>query len=94
MQHMPRRNVESMDAAVAFVTEFVFMLTGRFVVRPMSLSRWRGKEPATEEARIYSAADSLFFVRHGRRVVTEPGLMFFGITFFILSAVVSITGFA
>ena len=91
---MPRKNVGSMDAAVAFVTEFVFMLTGRFVVKPMSLSRWRGKEPAADEARIYSPAGSLFFVRDGRRVATEAGLIFFGITFFILSAVVSIASFA
>ena len=83
-----------MDAAVAFVIEFVFMLTGRFVVWLMSLSRWRGKEPTTDEARIYSAASSLLFVREGKRVVTETGLIFFGITFFILSAVVLIASFA
>ena len=83
-----------MDAAMAFVVEFVFVLTGRAVVWLISFGRWRGEEMTTNEALIYSAAGSLSFVRDGRRVITHTGLMFFGIVFYVLLAVILIASFA
>ena len=83
-----------MDAALAFIVEYVIVLTGRAVVWLLSFGRWRGEEMTTDEALIYSAAGSLSFVRDGRRVITDTGLMFFGIAFYALLAMVLIASFA
>ena len=79
---------------MAFVVEFVFVLTGRAVVWLISFGRWRGEEMTTNEALIYSAAGSLSLIRDGRRVITDTDLMFFGIAFYVLLAVVLIASFA
>lgn len=83
-----------MDAVLAFVVEFITTQTGRAVVWLISFGQWRGEHLTGDEARIYSAAGSLSFIRDGRRIITDTGLMFLGIAFYVLLAVVMIASFA
>ncbi|MDM0012093.1 hypothetical protein QTH87_06520 [Variovorax sp. J22P168] len=62
--------------------EILLVLTGKVLVHLLSFGRWRGEALANTEARIYSAAGGLSFVREGRRVVTVAGLTLIGMAFY------------
>ncbi|MGB4117195.1 MAG: hypothetical protein WBK51_11675 [Polaromonas sp.] len=83
-----------MDEVVASVLGFIVRQTGRVVVWLISFGKWRGEQLTTDEASIYSPAGSLSFIRDGRRVITDTGLMFFGIAFYLLLIVILIASFA
>lgn len=63
---------------------------GRFAVLIFSLGRWRGETRCGDEGRVHGAAGALSFVRDGRRVITETGLLFAG-TAFLVAAVATAT---
>lgn len=83
-----------MDELIAGVLGFMVRQTGRVVVRFVSLGQWRGEQLLDDEGRIHSAAGALSFVREGRRVITETGLLFFGIAFYVVLLVVIMIYFA
>jgi hypothetical protein len=83
-----------MDEVIASVLGFIVKQTGRVVVWLISLGKWRGEQLTTDEASIYSAAGSFSFIRDGKRVITDTGLMFFGIAFYVLLVVVLIASIA
>lgn len=59
-------------------------LTGRLVVWAISAGRWRSEKFLGDEARLYSGAGSFSFLHEGQRVITNNGLLYFGIAFYIL----------
>lgn len=73
-----------MDEIIAGVLGFTVKQTGRAVVWLVSLGQWRGEKLLGDEGRIHGAAGALSFIRDGRRVVTDTGLLFFGITFYVV----------
>lgn len=72
-----------MDELVAGVLGFITMQVGRVVVWLVSFGRWRGEQLRGNESGIYGPAGALSFVRDGRRVITNTGLLFFGIAFYV-----------
>lgn len=72
-----------MDEIVAGVVGFIVRQTGRVVVWLVSFGQWRGEQLRGDEGRIHGAAGALSFVRDGRRVITDTGLLFFGIAFYV-----------
>jgi hypothetical protein len=70
--------------------ELLMLFTGKAVVSVLSLGRWRGEAIGGNESRIHAGAGALSFVRDGRRVVTETGLLFIGITFYLAVVAVSL----
>lgn len=60
----------------------LLMLTGKLVVRLISLGQWRGERFLQGEARIYGAAGAISFLRDGQRVVTGLGLTIVGTLFY------------
>lgn len=81
---------EIIVAALGVIT----MQTGRAVVWLVSFGKWRGEPLFGEEARIYGAAGALSFVRDGRRVMTDTGLLFAGIAFYVALAMIGLAIFA
>jgi hypothetical protein len=79
-----------MDELLAGVLGILVMQTGRLVVWLITFGRWRGELLLEDEGRIYSAAGALSFVRDGQRVITETGLLFIGIAFYVVLVVVVI----
>ncbi len=73
-----------MDEIATGVLEFITMQVGRVAVWLVSFGRWRGEQLHGDEGRIYSPAGALSFVRDGRRVITDTGLLFFGIAFYVV----------
>ncbi|MGO4391167.1 hypothetical protein AB4Z46_07405 [Variovorax sp. M-6] len=81
-----------MDAILVIalaILEAAFILTGKGLVRVLSLGRWRGEALNGHEANIHAAAGALAFVLDGRRVVTVAGLTLAGAAFYgvLLTAV-------
>ena len=83
-----------MDEIIGGVFMMVTIITGRVIVRLVSLGRWRGEPLFGNEGRIYGAAGALSFVRDGQRVITETGLMFVGLAFYVAAIVLAISVFA
>lgn len=79
-----------MDELIAGVLGFIVRQTGRVVVWFVSLGQWRGEQLLGDEGRIHGAAGALSFVRQGRRVISDTGLLFFGIAFYVVLFVVTI----
>jgi hypothetical protein len=83
-----------MDEIIGGVFMMVTVITGRVIVRLVSLGRWRSEPFLGNEGRIYGAAGALSFVRDGQRVITETGLMFVGLAFYVAAIVLAISVFA
>lgn len=79
-----------MNELIAGVLGFLVRQTGRVVVWFVSLGQWRGEQLFDDEGRVHGAAGALSFVRDGRRVITDTGLLFFGITFYVVLFFVTI----
>lgn len=79
-----------MDELIAGILGFMVRQTGRVMVWVVSFGQWRGEQLFGDEGRTYGPAGALSFVRDGRRVVTNTGLLFFGITFYIALLVLTI----
>jgi len=75
-----------MDEIVSGVLGFITMQVGRVAVWLVSLGRWRGEQLRGNEGRIYGQAGALSFVRDDRRVITDTGLLFFGIAAYVVLA--------
>lgn len=83
-----------MEELATGVLEFITMQLGRVAVWLVSFGRWRGEQLRGNEGGTYGPAGALSFVRDGRRVITDTGLLFFGIAFYLVLfvAVVFILG--
>ena len=79
-----------MDEIIAGVLGFLVRQTGRVAVWLVSFGRWRGEQLLGDEGRIHGAAGALSFVRDGRRVITNTGLLFFDITFYVVLFLIAI----
>jgi len=73
-----------MDEIIGGVLGIITIQTGRVVVWLVSFGKWRGEPLYGDEGRIYGAAGALSFVRDGRRVITETGLLFVGVVFYVV----------
>ena len=73
-----------MDEIIGGVLGVIAIQTGRVVVRLVSFGKWRGESLFGDEGRIYGAAGALSFVRDGRRVITDTGLLFVGVVFYAI----------
>jgi hypothetical protein len=80
-----------MDEILAGVLGLIVIQTGRIVVGLLSFGRWGGEPLFGNAGRIYGAAGALWFFRDGKRVITDTGLIFFGIAFYaaLLAGVVA-----
>lgn len=74
---------EGLAAILWLSLELVLVWTGRGVIAAVSLGRWRGEQIQAREAKLYSAAGALSFVRDGQRVITANGLFFAGLGFYV-----------
>jgi hypothetical protein len=79
-----------MEEIITGVLRFIVRQTGRVVVWFVSFGQWRGEQLRGDEGRIHGAAGALSFVRDGRRIITDTGLLFFGIAFYVVLLVVTI----
>lgn len=79
-----------MDMLIAGVIGVIGRQTGKVVVWFVSLCQWRGEQLFGEDGRIHGAAGALSFVRNGRRVITDIGLLFLVVTFYVVLFFVSI----
>ena len=73
-----------MEEIIGALLGVIAMQTGRVVVWLVSFGNWRGEPLLGDEGRIYGAAGALSFVRDGRRVITDTGLLFVGVVFFVV----------
>ncbi len=73
-----------MDEIIGGVLGVVAVQTVRVIVWLVSVGKWRGEPLFGEEGRTYGAAGALTFVREGKRVVTNTGLMFVGVAFYVI----------
>jgi hypothetical protein len=78
--------MEIVGVALGYLT----IQVGRLAIWMVSLGRWRGEQLLGDEGRIHGAAGALSFVRDGRRVITETGLLFAGIACLIALVLVSL----
>jgi hypothetical protein len=80
-----------MDEIIGGVLGIIAIQTGRVLVWLVSFGKWRGEPLFGDEGRIYGAAGALSFVRDGRRVITDTGLLFVGVAFYIalLAAIIA-----
>jgi hypothetical protein len=80
-----------MDEIIGGVLGIIAIQTGRVLVWLVSFGKWRGEPLFGNEGRIYGAAGALSFVRDGRRVITDTGLLFVGVAFYIalLAAIIA-----
>lgn len=72
-----------MDEIIGAALGVVGIQTGRLVVWLVSFGKWRGEPLFGDEGRIYGAAGALSFVRNGKRVISETGLLFVGVAFYV-----------
>ncbi len=79
-----------MDEIVGHALGALVVHTGRLVVWMISFGQWRGESWLGNEARVHGLAGALSFVRDGKRVITETGLMFFGAVFWMARVVLLI----
>jgi len=83
--------VDELFALAGWVlVELVLIGTGKVVVTLATLGRWRGERLSSREGRVHGMAGSLSFVRDGQRVVTRTGLLFVGISAYVLLALAAI----
>ncbi len=82
--------LNNMDEIIGGVLGVIAIQTGRAVVWFVSFGKWRGEPLLGDEGRIYGAAGALSFIKDGRRVITDTGLLFFGIAFYVLLFAVTI----
>jgi len=80
-----------MDEIIGGVLGVIAIQTGRVVVWLVSFGKWRGEPLFGDEGRIYGAAGALSFVRDGRRVITDTGLLFVGVVFYVVFVALIIT---
>lgn len=80
-----------MDELIGTALGIITIQIGRLAVWSLSLGRWRGEPLFGDEGRIFGAAGALSFVRDGRRVITETGLLFAGIAFVIVLVLIGMT---
>lgn len=73
-----------MDDIIGGLLGVIAIQTGRVVVWLVSFGKWRGEPLFSDEGRIYGAAGALSFVRDGRRVITDTGLLFVGVAFYVV----------
>ncbi len=78
-----------MDELIGSALGVITIQIGRLAVWIFSLGRWRGEPLFGDEGRIFGAAGALSFVRDGRRVITETGLLFAGIVFLVVAIAVA-----
>jgi len=78
--------MEIVGVALGYLT----IQVGRLAIWMVSLGRWRGEQLLGDEGRIHGAAGALSFVRDGRRVITETGLLFAGTACLIALVLVSL----
>lgn len=69
--------------------DFVLIFTGKIVIAIASFGQWRGEKLRSSEGRLYSGAGALWFKRDGQRVITATGLLFIGVLFYVLLALIS-----
>lgn len=81
---------EFLVAMLWSVVEVLIVFTGAQVVRVVGLGRWRSERWGSNEARTWSAAGALSFRHEGQRVVTTNGLIFVGLLFYGVLAVLAI----
>lgn len=79
-----------MDEIIGAVLGVIAIQTGRLVIWLVSLGQWRGETPFGEEGRIHGAAGALSFVRDGKRVITDTGLLLAGVGFYAVFVVLNI----
>ncbi len=60
------------------------MQIGRAIVWLVSFGKWLGEPLFGVEGRIYGAAGALSFVRDGRRVIFDTGLLLVGVAFYVV----------
>jgi len=72
-----------MDEIISAALGVIGIQTGRLVVWLVSFGKWRGELLFGDEGRIYGAAGALSFVRDGKRVISETGLLFVGVAFYV-----------
>ena len=85
---------EAIAALLWMGAELVLVFTGRCIVAAASLGRWRAEQLRSNANRIHGPAGALWFERDGQRVVTVTGLLFVGILFYVLIALVLVWWFA
>ena len=73
-----------MDEIIGAVLGVIAIQTGRVVVWLVSFGKWRGEPLFGDEGRIYGAAGALSFVRDGKRVITDTGLLFVGVALYVV----------
>lgn len=73
-----------MDEIIGGVLGSAAIQTGRAIVWLVSFGKWRGEPLLGNEGRTYGAAGALSFTRDGRRVITETGLLFIGVAFYVI----------
>lgn len=81
---------EFLVAMLWSVVEVLIVFTGAQVIRVLSFGRWRSERWSSNEARTLSAAGALSFRHDGQRVVTTNGLIFVGLLFYGLLAVLAV----
>mgnify|MGYP006206822597 FL=1 len=81
---------EFLVAMLWSVVEVLIVFTGARVVRVVSLGRWRSERWSSNEARTWSAAGAFSFRHEGQRVVTTNGLIFVGLLFYGVLAVLAV----
>ena len=83
-----------MDEIVVGILGIIAVQTGRLVVWSVSFGKWRGEQLLGAEGRIYGAAGALSFVRDGKRVITDTGLLFVGVAFYVILLAAAIAFFS
>jgi hypothetical protein len=78
--------VDLVAAMLWMVVELVLVVTGRCIVVPASLGRWRAERLDGRESRIHSPAGAFSFRLDGRRVITANGLLVVGVLFYLVLA--------
>ncbi len=81
---------ELLVAMLWSVVEVLIVCTGAQVVRVVSLGRWRSERWGRNEARTWNAAGAFSFRHEGQRVVTTNGLIFVGLLFYGVLAVLAV----
>jgi hypothetical protein len=79
-----------MDELIGLALTFICIQTGRFVVWLVSFGRWRSEAWRGNESQIYGPAGALSFNRDGQRVITNTGLTFVGIVFYVVLIALSV----
>lgn len=75
-----------MDEIIGAVFGVITIQTGRVVIWLLSFGKLRGEPLFGDEGRIHGAAGALSFVRDGKRVITDTGLLFVGVAFYVVLA--------